>query len=101
MALGIPTNLAGVPTGTTIEWTWDSVASAEGYEIEFGPDGGAYTVVDVGNNLTYTQTSLSASTLYEARVRAYVDTDGNRLLLQSGDGYLLQSGDSLLLQEAA
>jgi hypothetical protein len=82
-------------------WEWDAVSGATGYEIEYGPDGGGYTVTDVGANLTYTQTSLSASTLYEARVRAYVDTDGNRLLLQSGDGYLLQSGDSLLLQEAA
>jgi hypothetical protein len=103
MALGTPTNLAGSPTGSTIEWTWDSVALAEGYEIEFGPDGGAYTVVDVGNNLTYTQTALTPATLYEARVRAYTDsalTADNRIILESGDGYLLESGDSLLKEEA-
>jgi hypothetical protein len=98
--LGVPANLAGTPTGNSIVWTWSSVATADGYEIEFGPDGGSYTVVDVGNNLTYTQTGLSTSTLYEARVRAYTGTIDNRVILESGYGYLLESGDSLL-QEAA
>jgi filamentous hemagglutinin len=98
--IGVPANLEGTPTSTTIVWTWDAVSGATGYEIEYGPDGGGYTVTDVGANLTYTQTSLSAATLYEARVRAYVDTVSDRIILESGDGYLLESGDSLL-QEAA
>jgi hypothetical protein len=96
---GAPTNLTGTPTNSTINWTWDSVATATGYEIEFGLDGGGYTVVDVGNTLTYEQTGLNENTLYEARVRAYYDVTGY-LLLESNDRLLLESGDGLL-QEAA
>jgi hypothetical protein len=99
-AIGVPANLTGTPDTDSIVWEWDAVSGATGYEIEYGPDGGGYTVTDVGANLTYTQTSLSAATLYEARVRAYVDTVSDRIILESGDGYLLESGDSLL-QEAA
>lgn len=74
MALDIPANLAGLPSSNSIVWTWDAVSGATGYEIEYGPDGGAYDTADVGNTLTYEQTGLSAATLYEARVRAYVSS---------------------------
>jgi hypothetical protein len=72
--IGVPANLTGTPAIDSIVWEWDAVSGATGYEIEYGPDGGAYDTQDVGDTLTYTQTSLSASTLYEARVRAYVDS---------------------------
>ena len=66
-----PENLAGVPAGNSISWSWTAVATATGYEIETGPVGGPHTSADVGNSLSYEQTGLTGSTPYEARVRAY------------------------------
>ena len=74
--LGVPVNLSGSATSSQITWTWESVEGATGYIIEYGPQGGAYSTEDVGDNLSYTQTGLTGLTTYEARVRAY-DLEGN------------------------
>ncbi|WP_068500238.1 fibronectin type III domain-containing protein [Paenibacillus kribbensis] len=54
-----PTNLTGTATPTSIKLSWNAADSAENYELK--RDG---QVVYSGNDLTYTDTGLTASTSY-------------------------------------
>lgn len=63
----IPTNVVATPTGsTTITVTWDTVPAATGYDIERN---GVVIATDQPPS-PYFDTGLSASTLYNYRVRA-------------------------------
>ena len=65
-----------------IEWRWNAVSGAEGYEVQFSEDGeftSADPSHDVGAELTYRQSGLAYDTRGYLRVRAYVGSDAERL----------------------
>ncbi len=70
-----PTNVAATALGTTsIRVTWtDTTPSESGFRIERSLDGVAWaqTGIVAANVTTYTNTSLTAGTTYQYRVRAY------------------------------
>ncbi len=73
--LQAPTNLVATANGSTqIDLTWTDNATADGgYKIEHSLDQATWTQVGTtaANATSYSDTSLSASTLYYYRVRAF------------------------------
>ena len=65
-----------------IEWRWNAVGGAEGYEVQFSGDH-EFTrgdpTYDVGAGLTYRQSDLEYDTRGYLRVRAYVGSGADRL----------------------
>ena len=82
MAPATPT-IADVDFGEDyIEWSWNAVAGAEGYEVQFSLDGqfsGATTVDRAAAQRSYRKEGLDPETRGYLRVRAYVMDDGERL----------------------
>jgi hypothetical protein len=68
-----PENLAGDPTDTTVELTWDASAYADGYKV-IVDDGDP---LDVGNVLTYLVEDLDPETSYDFAVLAYNEIAGD------------------------
>lgn len=81
-----PANLRVSASGQDfLEWRWDAVEAATGYEIQFRPDGDfteADEVVDTASATVYRRESLPAGTGAFLRVRAY--TVLGELRLRSG-----------------
>ena len=84
MPPGVPGNLRISATGTDfIEWTWDPVASADGYEVQFRLDD-AFTEADEVIAIPAGQTSYRAGALPSGtnrylRVRSFTGAGENRL----------------------
>lgn len=73
--LGTPANLTcSAQTSTTLTFTWDAVANANGYIVS--TDGGD-NWSDKITERTYTWTGLSASTTYTLKVKANASDDGH------------------------
>ena len=78
-----PTGLHVAETGGDfIEWRWNAVTGAEGYEVQFSEDG-RFTSEDpsqdVGAELTYRRSELDYDTRGYLRVRAYAGSGADRL----------------------
>ena len=68
-------------TENSITWTWNPVAGATGYEVQFSLDA-AFTeaeVIDVSGQTAYRREGLSAETRVYLRVRSYRETGDDRL----------------------
>ena len=78
-----PANLRVSASGEDfVEWSWDAVAGAAGYEVQFSVDGeftGADEVIDTSARTVYRRGGLSAGTSAFLRVRAYVVVGDLRL----------------------
>lgn len=79
--LPVPANVAaGTPTDTEIPLSWDAVTGADGYIVEWSPQGaGTWTPVTSATTST-TITGLTAETTYDIRVAA---TDSTGAMGQS------------------
>ena len=92
MAPATPTGLDIAGMGDDfIEWSWDAVSGAEGYEVQisensqFG-DGDEDPIRDAGTALSYRQGDLDYATRRYLRVRAYIGSGADRLSSEwSGD----------------
>ena len=65
-----------------IEWRWDAVSGAEGFEVWYSADAqfdSADPMHDVGTELTYRQSGLDFDTFGYLRVRAYIGSGDARL----------------------
>ena len=66
----VPTGLAyGEVTGESIAISWNASANAEGYNIQYSPQGGSISSASVTTN-SYTITGLSQNTTYQIQVQA-------------------------------
>ena len=78
-----PENLKVFAAGEDfIEWRWDAVALASGYEVQFSRDAEfteADEVIDVSGQTAYRREGLSTETSVHLRVRSYRDTGDDRL----------------------
>ena len=88
---GAPGNLGVSATGEDfIEWSWDAVEGADGYEVQFSVDiyfTAADEVVDTAVETVYRRVELPAATSAYLRVRSYRETGDDRL--RSGWTYVL------------
>ena len=78
-----PTGLVvSATTENSITWTWNAVAGATGYEVQFSRDA-EFTetdeVIDVSGQTVYRREGLSAETRVYLRVRSYRETEDDRL----------------------
>jgi hypothetical protein len=65
-------NAAPAPVQATLEWDPNSEPDLAGYKLHYGLASGSYTsVVDVGNQTSYTLTGLTAGTTYYIAATAY------------------------------
>ena len=65
-----------------VEWSWNAVAGATGYEVQFSRDAEfteADEVIDVSGQTVYRREGLSAETSVYLRVRSYRETGDDRL----------------------
>ncbi len=80
---GLPSNLRVTATGEDfVEWSWDAVAGADGYEVQFSVDiylNEADEVIDTAAATVYRREGLSAETSVYLRVRSYRVTGDDRL----------------------
>ena len=78
-----PTGLVvSATTENSITWTWNAVAGATGYEVQFSRDAEfteADEVIDVSGQTVYRRERLSAETRVYLRVRSYRETEDDRL----------------------
>ena len=78
-----PANLRVSAAGEDfVEWSWDAVAGAAGYEVQFSLDAeftDADEVIDTAGGTTYRRGALAPATSVFLRVRAYAETAGERL----------------------
>ena len=83
MAPASPTGITVSGSGDDyIEWRWNAVSGADGYEVQFSDDeqfNSADRQHDVGAELTYRQNGLDFGTFGYLRVRAYVGSGTERL----------------------
>ena len=83
MAPASPTGITVSGSGDDyIEWRWNAVSGADGYEVQFSDDEqftSADRQHDVGAELTYRQSGLDFGTFGYLRVRAYVGSGTERL----------------------
>ena len=83
MAPASPTGITVSGSGDDyIEWRWNAVSGAGGYEVQFSDDEqftSADRQHDVGAELTYRQSGLDFDTFGYLRVRAYVGSGTERL----------------------
>ena len=104
MAPATPT-IADVDTGEDyIEWSWNAVSGAEGYEVQFSLDGqfsGATTVDRTADQLSYRKEDLDPETPGHLRVRAFVVDDGERLHSMWSEAATAVTEPSALVQPAA
>ncbi len=87
----IPTNLAGIPTTTTVALTWDASTdnvAVTGYNIY--RDG---ALVGSSGTTSYTDTGLTASTTYAYAVSAF-DAAGNESAKSTAINVTTSSGGS-------
>ena len=88
---GLPGNLRVSTTGEDfIEWRWDAVEGADGYEVQFSVDiyfTAADEVIDTAVETVYRRDELPAATSAYLRVRSYRETGDDRL--RSGWTYVL------------
>ena len=88
---GAPGNLGVSATGEDfIEWSWDAVEGADGYEVQFSVDiyfTAADEVIDTAVETVYRRVELPAATSAYLRVRSYRETGDDRL--RSGWTYVL------------
>lgn len=81
-----PANLRVAAVGEDyIEWSWDVVPGAAGYEVQFSLEEGFTAdgeVIDVGPEALYRRAGLATATSAYLRVRSYVGVGDDRL--QSG-----------------
>jgi hypothetical protein len=82
-ALPSPTGLRVIDSSTDyIEWTWNPVGRAGGYEVQFREDTRFTSddpTVDIGRTLRYRRTGLGLGTRGHLRVRAYAGSGADRL----------------------
>ncbi len=78
-----PANLRVSAAGEDfVEWSWNAVADATGYEVQFSRDAEfteADEVIDVSGQTVYRREGLSAETSVYLRVRSYRETGDDRL----------------------
>ena len=83
MAPATPTGLRVAGSGADfIEWRWNAVAGAEGYEVQFSEDGrfaGGNPSEDLGAERTYRRSGLDYDTRGYLRVRAYAGSGADRI----------------------
>ena len=98
MAPATPTGLDIAGMGDDfIEWSWDAVSGAEGYEVQISENsqfGDEDPIRDAGTALSYRQGDLDYETRRYLRVRAYIGSGADRL---SSDW----SGDATSVTNAA
>lgn len=81
---GVPSGLGVSASGTDfIEWTWNAVEGADGYDVQFSPNE-AFTNEDeviarTGEKLSYRREGLPAGTSAYLRVRSAVGTGRDRI----------------------
>ncbi len=63
-----PTLTATVASATRVDLSWTAVQSAHSYKVESSPDGTTWTVIATPVTTTYSDTGLTADTLYKYRV---------------------------------
>ena len=90
MAPATPTGLDIAGMGDDfIEWSWDAVSGAEGYEVQISENsqfGDEDLIRDAGTALSYRQGDLDYETRRYLRVRAYIGSGADRLPSEwSGD----------------
>ena len=77
-----PGLVVSATTENSITWTWNAVAGATGYEVQFSRDAEfteADEVIDVSGQTVYRREGLSAETRVYLRVRSYRETGDDRL----------------------
>ena len=78
-----PANLRVSAVGEDfVEWSWNAVPVASGYEVQFSPDAEfteADEVIDVSGQTVYRREGLSTETSAYLRVRSYRGTGDDRL----------------------
>ena len=83
MAPATPTGLEIAGMGDDfIEWSWDAVSGAEGYEVQISENsqfGDEDLIRDAGTALSYRQGDLDYETRRYLRVRAYIGSGADRL----------------------
>ena len=98
MAPATPTGLDIAGMGDDfIEWSWDAVSGAEGYEVQISENsqfGDEDPIRDAGTALNYRQGDLDYETRRYLRVRAYIGSGADRLSSE-------WSGDATSVTEAA
>ena len=104
MAPDTPT-IADVRTGEDfIEWSWNAVSGAEGYEVQFSLDGqfsDATTVDLTADQRSYQKDDLDPETRGYLRVRAFVTDEGQRLHSMWSEAATAVTDPSSLVQPAA
>lgn len=67
----------GTVTATSVSFSWAAAKNASGYSFEFYKNG-KWAKTDVKNKTSYTVSGLTASTAYQARVKAYYTLSGKK-----------------------
>jgi len=93
--------VATAASGVAVNVVWAAIVGATSYRLERSLDGALWSQVYLGPNTTFSDTGLTALTLYYYRVSGsasametspYTQTNITTLVLTSGEGYFLPSG---------
>ena len=82
MAPAAPTGVDASAGDDFIEWNWNAVSGAEGYEVQISEDSqftASDPTRDVGTDLSFRQGDLDYDTRRYLRVRAYIGSGADRL----------------------